>query len=183
MYRGLCSLLIALALVWPQVGESATVNYNGGYAVGINNLVIGADRYNVIFEYGYYEDIFPSPPAVPFFWGDRDQAYIAVDAINSELNDENPIPDIIDGDFSQYFVPFLYSNLIGNYFVQSVEGKRSTESPFPYESGSVYGLWPNSDAGQERYWANIEAVPLPGTILLLCSGLAGLMGLKRKFKK
>ena len=184
MNRVLYIVMMFLMMALPSASESATVIYNGEFVVGISDLEVGSDHYNVFFEYGSFEDIFTTPPDTPYFWGDEDKTLAAIDSINSALNDESPIPDIIESQgLNVYRVPFEYYDFGSGFgfVVYTHQGNRSGDNSYssPYSAGNFSALW----IGDPYYYAKLTAVPLPATVFLLGSGLIGLVGLRKKIIK
>ncbi|MDP1762226.1 MAG: PEP-CTERM sorting domain-containing protein, partial [Deltaproteobacteria bacterium] len=62
---------------------------------------------------------------------------------------------------------------------------REDYSPTPSQTGKADMSWDKGHSGDytDAYVANVGAVPVPGTLLLLGPGLVGIFGLRKKLRK
>jgi hypothetical protein len=162
--------------------------------VGIENLIIGSDSYNVMFEKGLFNTVYNVSEgsgggffgAAPTWWGDASGAEAASVANNSAFEDGPRAGD--------YNIPLSTSNswyLIPYAFVDSETPRIRTivggeDIGSPNEWTVLYtdiGL-PTADP---RVFAKFSPsqvpVPVPATVFLLGSGLIGLAGFRKKFRK
>ena len=187
MKRFFAGFLVAVIFIWPAPAYSATVVYDGTdtYVTGITDIVVvGGVHYNVDFVHSTFNDIWSAPRSGdPLFWGDSSGALGASVAINTVLNEEiiNPEigpPLILDLDGDVYFVPFqLYP-------------EDSSEVDNIHNYTNMVPVWKNHDSfvrvDKNASWyhcATFVAVPIPGALWLLGSGLIGIVGIRRKFRK
>jgi len=167
MHRVFYSLLIAVILFVSVPAYSATVHYNGTHRVtSITGLEVSSVLYNVDFFNDSYNDIWPS--GTPEFWADETGAGSAQSAINTVLTGEGG-PGILDMMGIEYHIPFQYVDSGPN-----IDTKRS----FRDKVG-----WIEVIPGIDDYYATFSAVPIPGAVWLLGSGLIGIVGVRRKIKK
>ena len=78
---------VTLTVTPPLVVET---DDNGNNAIGIQNLIVEDDLYDVVFEFAAADSIYGSPSPVFDFPGEE-RATAAVDAVNDALNDEGGI--------------------------------------------------------------------------------------------
>lgn len=174
MHRVFYGILIAAILLVSVPANSATIVKDGsGYVTGINGLEVNSVSYNVDFVYNSYNQIWSS--STPEFWADASGAEIAVLAINTVLNDDAiPPPVILDASGTRYFVPWRWdgaATLIETKYGQRFDSGWSTSSPLKTDPNFSY------------HYATFSQVPIPGAIWLLGSGLIGIVGIRKKFKK
>lgn len=196
MHRIFYSLLIAAILIVSVPANSATVNYDGsGNLVGISGLSVGSDQYDVSFIVDSFDNIWPNP-AIPTFWG-SEEGYSAAAAI-VDVFDSNNISVIYydrpttEAYWYQFLVPFADVLTPNGLKVEHHYGMSSGQTGDP---SSFIGNWypgppgnlPGSNwrtfSSHTHMYATFSAVPIPGAVWLLGSGLIGIVGIRRKFKE
>jgi hypothetical protein len=188
MYRIYYYVLTVFITICPSASKAATVVYNSSdNVIGIIDLVVGSERYNVNFEtgtmetlfgYDYTSNSFTNPP---HFWGEgQGKASEAVAAINSVLNAESiDAPTIVDG-YPNYEIPYAGQlDQSDRDAIYSGRGHRTyVTNHYEYEA-QVSAIWSNA----LHHYANFSVIPIPGAFWLLGSGLVILVGLRRKLMK
>ena len=164
--------------MWTLPAYSATVVYHGNHVEEINGLVVGAALYDVTFrEVEYVTNWLLDSPT---FMGDEEGAGAAALAINNILNNEStgigPVPYVGDAGGRYYLIPYgstIHTPMILSKYSDSGTGFAYELDPRPAASG----YW------DDDIYAKFTSVPIPGAIWLLSSGLLGIIGISRKFKK
>ena len=181
---------LAMFLLWQtsfvNLGaiNAATITKDAnGDVVSIQNLMVGTATYNVAF----HQTANPTLEGIPglrIFSGNQQGANQAATAIADLLNAQNPVP------------PFVFSSKIGqanalraarfHVFYQVIQ-INAVDTNFSYGSEFRNGVWgapqvkglqgggPNS---AETY-ARFTLVPEPGSIALVCFGVAAILHYRR----
>lgn len=183
---------------------AAVVNYDisthGDVLVySIDGLMIDGQAYNVEFKEDDYSTLWPVDP--PLFYGDRSKALAAGEGISNAIRQQIGIIFpydiyIIDDadrpkDYASlsYDIPYLVttedpvralhylSNLYGPPYWPPVDGQYILYNDGRWTDYNTYPL--NYDV----MYAKFTSVPIPSAAWLVCSGLIGIVGLKKKFLK
>jgi hypothetical protein len=159
---------VTLTVTPPLVVET---DDNGGNAIGIQNLIVEDDLYDVFFEFAAADSIYGSPSPVFDFPGEE-RATAAVDAVNDALNDEGGIGHAGPEQWWLYNVGFNLSE--GS--VDAIVGK---ERVAVWQTDRA----PDTQGYDVEYtYANFEPVPEPGAILSMAAALATL-GVVRRWRR
>ena len=171
------SIALVVILCVPAIAALVVMDSNNTFVTGIRSLAVGQyGTFNVDFYNGTYTDIF----ATGFDFAGMVASETAMEAIRDVLNNDDRNPQEI------YYVGVggEMSDTFGAYNI-------------PFQDGSAFKLW----RGQYRdtfweifdrtsWWENkvtryakFSQVPIPGSILLLTTGLLGLLGIMRKLNK
>ena len=174
MKRLFFCVLMGVILVLPGSAYAATVIYSGSNAIGIDNLQVGTSFYDVDFFHDSFYDLWPSQN--PVFWGDQSGAQSASDAINTVLNDENLEPPVSTE--GSYVYNVSYQERAADGKIETVVNVLHTDFGRWWGRNSSAGyLSPGSDYVYAKF---SPAVPIPGALWLLGSGLLGLAAVRRK---
>jgi hypothetical protein len=139
---------------------------NGGNAIGIQNLIVEDDLYDVVFEFAAADSIYGSPSPVFDFPG-KERATAAVDAVNDALNDEGGISHAGPQQWWLYNVGFNLSE-------GSVDGIVGKERIAVWQTDRA----PDTQGYDVEYtYANFEPVPEPTSGLLTVAALGTLCAL------
>jgi hypothetical protein len=93
--RLLIASILATLLMVTSSFAADTVLDGGGFVVGINNLTIGTNTYDVVFNDTSFNALFTSLAVLsptPMFWGDDAGGALAGAAIAAHLNGIQPSP-------------------------------------------------------------------------------------------
>ena len=178
MFRRIVILLsITMSLMILHSAEAATTilwNSAEDKVIGIQNLEVSGDYYNVDFVWGLSGDFYGSG-----FDVSPTTAQQVRNEINNLFNGLSSIPQNVQDDSSGTYQAYYY-----------IPYDQQTTNPFPifnYEGIINGGSWVPQD-GQLTFtfgstmYARVEAVPIPGAILLFGSSLIGIVGIRRKLK-
>jgi hypothetical protein len=163
-------------------GLAATVVVNDdNYVTEIRSLVVPSfGLYNVEFYYGTYAEI----------WGtgfDFPGNYAAVEAVCEALNAHETSPTLIlyedlEGDpyspFGAFYIPYEYNQINPAEVVTLRMGQYVASESRWRNFGDI-----SRGIDQPTPYAKFSQVPIPGAIWLLGTGLIGIVGIRRKFKK
>ncbi len=171
-------MVVALFFAQGAQPQAAVVQLDGsGLATGITGLSVGTDTYNISFEIGTYDALFPGGELFP-------DASSFVQAIANELN-AVVSPFILAGSFTdRYAVP----ESVNDPSSTNVRlGMCGTDSAFPLCGTAYSEIDPDifiNDVIQTSAWAvpTLTPVPLPAALPLFGSALAmlGMVGWRRK---
>ena len=168
--------------------NAATITKNAnGDVVSIQNLMVGAAAYNVVF----HQTANPTLEGIPglrMFGGNQQGANQAATAIADLLNGQNPVPPLV---FSSQIgqAPALRSARFHVFY--HVIQINAVDTNFSYGSEFRNGSWgapqvqglqgggPNSAATYARF----TLVPEPGSIALACFGLAAILRYRRRLRR
>jgi len=166
-------VLVAIAAVVVP-SQAATVVYNGGFAIGIQNLnVLGVD-YNVDFIDAPYNTLYGAD--LPVFFGNQPGASAAADAIMNALNAEQNVPEIHG---FQNEVLWVAYNVSGTNFLATQVGHDLSAAPWQ-RFGDFLG--DRDTDWVPWYFAHFTQaqVPEPASLSLVAVGLLALGFAARK---
>jgi len=167
--------LCGLCFLFASSAQAATIVLEDGKVVGINNLEVGEDLYNVIFTVDSAEDLW-NPITSATFYGDETGATNAGNAIADVLNSTSYTRVGADPGYTYYYI--LYGS----------ESSSVTLRQWPYVDWSgpvewrLYADHIHDKTGDYMYADfSVVPVPVPGAVLLGILGL-GAVGVKlRRF--
>lgn len=167
-------LLGSIATSTDAAGYALQYNGAGDAVVGIDSLNIDGNLYDVSFTTNRGQSTYQNtwPDSAPVFLGNLAGAISAVEAICDALNAEgSPLVGVGNGYF---YMPVEYNNdddvkYIGGITSESLWILRSQGQ---MANGSIYSVL-------ELAVFSSAAVPVPGAIWLMVSGLIGIAGVKR----
>ncbi len=178
MKQFIFSLLAVLILAGSGPAESAVI-LDGAYITAVEDFVYGGATYDVEFKYGTFNAVFGS--TIPEFWGDstpdihEDIGLALCQAFNDAGHQTKIIRDGSNAT-STFYLPIGEGT---NSTLYDFEGFRNDTPPWSWSNtytevgkGSVLGMF-----------AVFTPVPIPGAVWLLGSGLIGLVGVRRSFRK
>src|SRR5688572_15306569 len=148
-------ILVAVAAV-ATPSQAATVVYNGGFAIGIQNLNVGGVDYNVDFIDAPYNTLYGVD--LPVFFGNQAGASDAADAIMNALNAEANVPEI---NASENEILWVAYNVVGTDFLAAQVGHNLSNAPwqrfgnFLGDRDTDWGPW---------YFAHFTPVPEPASL-------------------
>ena len=153
-----------------RASEPEIVRNAAGQIVGINNLEITGEKYDVQFGSGSFIELYINPQKNPTFDGDEVGANAALAAINSVLNSLENIPQSLgelpasgpgmtQADMylpsSIYCIPVSLSKIVRSYGQQesppeikinNVCGEYNADESLKWESSPFFGTSPNLPA-------------------------------------
>ena len=170
---------IFLSLLIYHKTEAATLEFGSNGVVGIQNVLISGVYYDVDFILNSYTAI----------WGTDFDFYTSADAeqatiqIDNALKDYDPMPTLIQDDSKT-------SPTYTNYFRVPYSVHDAADETIDYWSGRYDSPWHTSGPWWGYMWyedgmfAKLSpSVPIPSAVWLLGSGLIGIVGIRRKFRK
>ena len=180
----LCAVLLFFGVL--GVANAAVVyNEDETVATGIQGLLVDGVLYDVSFVYGNYDSFWSATEPPTFYGGTSTDAYNAGLSIDQALNSESPIPLIGPSSVLKslgYAIP--YEDCSNSRFVNIFYHQMGAEN------AGKWGFF--SDTFVSKFdsfnyrWAKFDGgtpVPIPGAVWLLGSGLIGIVGIRRKFRK
>jgi len=156
---GLCCLLASPAQADPVL-EYGT----GGDVIGIRNLEVGTDLYDVLFSFGTAADIWDDTISTAMFKDDQAGASMASVAVCSALYDEVTGPQ---GYLAQGYYHFFIPWSINTSMISLYGGQRNPDYTLFWNvvAGSL-------SSGSQQNYAKFTVVPIPGAVLLGILGLS-----------
>jgi len=160
-------ILVAIAAVVAP-SQAATVVYNAGFAIGIQNLDVGGVNYNVDFIDAPYNTLYGAD--LPVFFGNQPGASAAADAIMNALNAEPTVPEINNSPNEVLWVAY---NVVGTDFLATQVGHNQSNLPWQ-RFGDFIG--DRDTDWVPWYFANFTQVPVPepASLSLVAVGLLAL---------
>lgn len=131
----------------PAQAASVIYDVGTGYAVGINQLIVDGDIYNVEFVADSYDGTYAVND--PLFLGDEAAAETAADAIMDALNNEAAVPVISDGSSEVLWVPYENDGQGGFYAEQT--GHAQLTDPWQ-RFGVLFGSTATDYSGPPYSW-------------------------------
>ncbi len=199
------SVLLSIILVGPSQaafyvytfqGTISSINLDNGGLIGTNYQVGDSVEYKVAIDFdadGYIKNANLTDPTIQSDTATLDRFYadfISGDIIQgddnfqgAEVEEYNFGNNYLNADQGAIYVG-TYNSYLTIYDLQDVVDWEEGESTF-----DAYTLGYNTSNEQSKFTifnmtlTDITPVPVPGAIWLLCSGLLGLAGLKRKLNK
>jgi len=153
--------------------EDAIKNYEIYSATKILGLSVGTITYDVEFKYVTYASEWGTGYDVP----DQATAWSVRNAIVTEFNNNSTVPSRVGGPWPLYkYFLIPYDTAANGDIISAVGWDDLNTAPITWTAS--YDNY-NTPELQIMY-ARLEAVPIPGTILLFGSSFIGLVGLGRK---
>lgn len=188
MYTSRICLSIILFFIGFTTTQAATTTVvANGQLIGLNDITVGADTYNVRFVEGSFISVFGDATGLDFT--DYQKAGLAAHALKDTFN-TFPTYDLapsltfgLTSDMSgQIFTPWFFQD---NMTSSRNYKNAGIQDQFDTVTGSVgmiatYDTSPGNNFSGARVWADWQNIPNPPTLWLLGSGLIRLISVTRK---
>lgn len=166
--QGFCGVVFACLLATAVWGDIIWNEPGGDRALGITGLTIGTRTFNVDFLYGSFESFWGDPtapnPTLTCWNGSGLSTSDVIDAIQAEFPAGSPVPTYV-GPYNEteYKLPYTYDGTYVCYdaAVSTNSWAFINKGPAGRDQTLVYAVC-----------AEVDAVPVPGAVLLGVFGLS-----------